>query len=74
MSKKIKHKHVQMNLFGLSTEHKKPRNVLTEKERLFRKEKSEAHIAWKFLKSRKFKDFSDRQKFLLKKYYKINLT
>lgn len=68
--------HEQFNLFGVSTiipEPKKEKNILSEKEKEIRKEKSEAHTAWKLLKSRKFTDFSNRHKFLLKKYYGVEL-
>lgn len=72
----LKKDNEQFNLFGTSTvivEPKKIRHTLSIKEKEERKEKSEAHIAWKLLKSRKFKDFSERHKFLLKKYYRIEL-
>lgn len=67
--------HEQFNLFGVSTivPEPKKKNILTDKERELRKEKSEAHTAWKLLKSRKFTDFSERHKFLLRKYYGIQL-
>ncbi len=69
--------HEQFNLFGTSiniTEPKKKRNILTEKEKILNIEKNEAHIAWKLLKSRKFgANITDRQKFLLQKYYGIRL-
>ncbi len=70
---------IQKNLFGssvipVSVSTPKKRNILTEKERDIRKEKNEAHIAWKLLKSRKFgANLSSRQKFLLEKYYNIKL-
>ena len=69
---------IQTNLFGssipISVSTPKKRNILTEKERDIRKEKNEAHIAWKLLKSRKFSaNMSERQKFLLEKYYGIKL-
>lgn len=68
---------IQTNIFGdyiiPYSPPKKTRAVITEEEQEKRKEKSEAHTAWKLLKSRKFKDFSDRHKFLLQKYYKIEL-
>ncbi len=69
---------IQTNLFGSSVSIlipiPKKRNILTEKEKNLRKEKNEAHIAWKLLKSRKFgANITDRQKFLLQKYYGIRL-
>jgi hypothetical protein len=71
MSKNI---FVQTDLFGSSIIHTRPnRTPISEIERTRIKEKSEAHRAWKLLKSGKFKDFSDRHKFLLKKYYGIEL-
>jgi len=69
--------HEQFNLFGTSIiipEPKKKKNILTNKEKEIRKEKSEAHIAWKLLKSRKFSEnLTERHKFLLQKYYGIKL-
>jgi hypothetical protein len=68
---------IQTDLFGTSLIPIKPtkkiKSVLSEEEKIKRKEKSEAHTAWKLLKSRKFKDFSERHKYLLKKYYRIEL-
>ena len=68
---------IQTNLFGtpiISIVPKKIKSILSEEERAKRKEKSEAHIAWKLLKSRKFtENLSDKQKSLLQKYYRIKL-
>ena len=68
---------VQTNIFGdyiiPYSPPKKIRPTLSVEEKEGRKEKSEAHTAWKLLKSRKFKDFSDRHKYLLKKYYGIEI-
>jgi len=68
--------HEQFNLFGTSTiipEPKKKKSIISEEERNIRKERTEAHTAWKLLKSRKFTDFSERHKFLLQKYYGVKL-
>ena len=69
--------HEQFNLFGVSTvihEPKKKRNILSPEERKKRKEKDEAHTAWKLLKSGKFYGLlTERQKYLLKKHYGIDL-
>lgn len=68
---------VQVDLFG---EHyvpysppKKQKSIISDEERAKRKEKAEAHTAWKLLKSRKFKDFNERHKFLLQKYYGVEI-
>mgnify|MGYP003394023763 CR=1 FL=1 len=73
---KKKSSFIQTNLSGSSNSITslipKKRHILTEKEKDIRREKDEAHIAWKLLKSRKFgANISDRQKFLLEKYYGI---
>lgn len=75
MSKKESHE--QFDLFGISTiipEPKKKRNILSDEERAKRKEKSEAHRAWKLLKSNKCEHLlTENDKYLLFKYYKIRL-
>jgi len=72
-----KNAHEQFNLFGTSTiivDPKKIRSAISDEERIKRKEKVEAHIAWKLLKSRKFSEnLTERHKFLLQKYYGIKL-
>ncbi|MFA4870967.1 MAG: hypothetical protein WC623_22400 [Pedobacter sp.] len=50
---------------------KRKRNILSEAVRAQRKEKADAHQAFKLLKSQRFKNFTEQQKFLLKKYYGI---
>ena len=69
--------HEQFNLFGVSTvipEPKKKRNILSSEEREKRKEKVEAHTAWKLLKSGRFHELlTERDKYLLQKHYGINL-
>ena len=69
--------HEQYNLFGASTviaESKKKKSVISEEEREKRKEKREAFVAWKLLKSTQFSELlTDRQKFLLQKHYNITL-
>lgn len=68
-------KFIQQNLFGISTEHsalKKKKSVLSPEEKLRNKEKREAFIAWKILKSGKFREIlTEKQKILLKKYKNI---
>jgi len=71
-------KFIQTNLFGSSIiptiVPKKIRPVLSEDEKHRRREKEEAHIAWKLLKSNRFRELlTERQKFLLQKYYGIIL-
>lgn len=72
-----KQSHEQFNLFGISTiipEPKKKSNILSEEERAERKEKEESHTAWKLLKSNKCSHLlTERQKYLLKIYYGVNL-
>jgi len=74
---KKKQSHEQFDLFGTSTaviEPKKKRNIISEEEREHRKEKSEAHRAWKLLKSIKGKHLlTEKDKFLLQKYYGVKL-
>lgn len=62
---------IQTNLFDSPEIPKRQRHILSYEEKKLRKEKSEAHTAWKLLKSRKFTDFSERHKFLLQKYYNM---
>lgn len=72
-----KESHEQFNLFGISTiipEPKKKRNIISEEERAKRKEKDEAHRAWKLLKSIQGEHLlTEKDKYLLLKYYKIRL-
>lgn len=64
--------HTQSDLFG-NLPKPKTRNKLSEAEREKRKEKVEAHRAFKFLKSNKFHEFSIRDTHLLKKHYGIKI-
>lgn len=69
--------HEQFNLFGVSTvvqEPKKKRNVLSDEEKLKRKEKEASHRAWKLLKSGRYNDLlTPEDKRLLLKYYGIKI-
>jgi hypothetical protein len=66
-----------MNLFGVSTileEPKKIINKLSPEEKAKRKEKSDAHRAWKLYKSIKFdENLTEEHKILLLKYYGVKL-
>ncbi len=63
----------QSNLFG-ETPTPKSRKSLSAEEKHIRQEESDAHIAWKMLKSNKCKSIlTQHQKYLLKKYYSISL-
>ncbi len=64
---------VQSNLFG-ETPVPRSRKSLSAEEKHRRQEETDAHIAWKMLKSNKCKSIlTQNQKYLLKKYYGIIL-
>jgi hypothetical protein len=63
-------KHTQTTL---SPVEKKARKPLSASQRQHNIEKKKAHIAFKLLKSLKFKSFTQEQISLLKKYYGISL-
>ncbi len=69
--------HEQFNLFGFTTvveEPKRKKSIISHEERAKRKEKEEAHTAWKLLKSIHGSNLlTDRQKYLLQKYYSVVL-
>ena len=70
-----KEKFTQQNLLGMSSEPKEPKkkkSTISEAEKERRKEKEEAHQSWKLLKSLQFNALlTERDKYLLKKYYHI---
>ncbi len=57
----------------LSSPPKKTRNKLSPQAKAMKKEKAEAHRAFKLLKSNKYSIFTNTEKSLLKKYYNISL-
>lgn len=64
---------IQSDLFG-NLPLPKSRNTISLQEKIQRKEKSDAHTAFKLLKSNQFKEnLSLYQKRLLKRYYGISL-
>lgn len=67
---------IQQRLFNFEEpqEPKKKINKLSEEDKIIRQEQKDSHISWKLYKSRKFDHLlTDKDKYLLKKYYGITL-